>query len=389
MAYGSQSSNQITLATQIHQDIDSERPRLAEQQKVTSVLKCIFDKLNMTMHVLEMPWARAKRELRTGKVDGLFLTSENNISLGQPTNPIYLEKWHAYSSKPVKALGDSPRLGVIRGSDEQQWLQSHGVDFFMEAVSYSQLIKQLYADRVQAFIADSKTLEPDRFGNTDSDKLYSTFLRYAAKTLTFSKHYVAANPGLVHRFNASISACNTEVTQLSALERNKILDYVKTTVLPQFDSKMLEKISEKLVTTQPVQALITSEDEEWQKAFAEGKQTDTAKRILTNQISLRLREVKKNNPVIGEIMLTNSDGLLIAASDYTSDYWQGDEQKIISLEGADYSLSDIQYDESTRKFIAHFTCRLTKSIRDNDSGNAAILIVGVLLEDLLIESFLF
>ena len=74
-------------------------------------------------------------------------------------------------------------------------------------------------------------------------------------------------------------------------------------------------------------------------------------------------------------MFNNSDGLLIAASDYMSDFWQSDEQKITPLEHADYSLSDIEYDECTRKFIAHFTCRLTCNRQDNNSENAAILIV--------------
>ena len=130
-------------------------------------------------------------------------------------------------------------------------------------------------------------------------------------------------------------------------------------------------------------------DSAWRDAFAKGLRTQTAESLLTNDFSLKLRQIKKNNPVVGELMLTSASGVLIAASDYTSDYWQGDEEKITSLDNSHFYLSDIKYDESTRKFVAHYSRKLDGIKESEESDESAILIVGILLEDLLIETFLF
>ena len=379
----------IILATQFYQEQGNDNSLSREHERVMPVLQCIFDSLALDMVVLEMPWIRAKRELQSGNVEGIFLTSENNISLGVPTNPVYLEKWHAYTVKPPEELGRTLRLGVIRGSDEQQWLQSQGVSLFMEAVSYSQLVKQLSAERVQAFIADSKSFFLENLPTKGNDKLHSTFVRYAAKTLTFSKEYVASNPKILQQFNAAINQCNTDVTKLNKVERSKILDYVSTTVLPQFDDSMLENISralsEKLVDKNDVLATDTL----WREAFKSGARTPIAETILANTLSFELRRIKKNNPIIGEVMLTNTNGDLLGASDYTSDFWQGDEEKVSALKNMDVYLSDIKYDESTRKFIAHYSSRLQVKSDPEEAETEAYLIIGILLEDLLIETFLF
>ncbi|WP_414830862.1 hypothetical protein [Alteromonas sp. H39] len=387
--HGSTMPERILLATQVYQESGNDSLSIREHERIVPVLRCIFDNLSLDMEVLEMPWVRAKRELQAGNVEGIFLTSEKNISLGVPTNPVYLEKWHAYTVKPPDALGETPRLGVIRGSDEHQWLLSQGMSRFMEAVSYSQLFKLLSADRVQAFIADSKSLALDNMTTPNNNRLYSTFVRYAAKTLTFSKQYVESNPKIVQRFNASITHCNTEVTTLSEVERAKILEYVSTTVLPQFDNAIRENAFEALSALSADQSEILHADKLWRDAFTNGTRTAVADEILANELSISLRRIKKNNPVIGEIMLTNADGVLLAASDYTSDYWQGDEIKVSALEELDFYLSDIKYDESTRKFIAHYSSHLKQSPLYGAPEKPVILIVGILLEDLLIESFIF
>ncbi len=286
------SSDKITLATQLYQD-GVTGSQVFREKKIIPVLQCIFDDLGLEMDVLQMPWVRAKRELQAGNVEGIFLTSENNISLGVPTNPIYLEKWHAYTAKPASDLGGTPRLGVIRGSDEQQWLQTNGVTLFMEAVSYTQLVKQLVADRVQAFIADSKSLNFNHLASEETESLHSTFVRYAAKTLTFSKQYVAANPNVLQQFNAGINRCNTEITQLSEVERTKILEYVNTTILPQFDTSKLQNIPEQLTEVVPDEVDVMTIDSAWRDAFAKGLRTQTAESLLTNDFSLKLRQIKR------------------------------------------------------------------------------------------------
>ena len=49
-------------------------------------------------------------------------------------------------------------------------------------------------------------------------------------------------------------------------------------------------------------------------------------KILTNEVSMKLKSIVENNPYFDEIFLTGNYATIIAASNKTSDYYQGDEE---------------------------------------------------------------
>ena len=54
---------------------------------------------------------------------------------------------------------------------------------------------------------------------------------------------------------------------------------------------------------------------------------DFIKNFLTNECGQYLTKVKKENSFVGEIFVMDNKGAIVAESDKTSDYWQGDEDK--------------------------------------------------------------
>ena len=96
------------------------------------------------------------------------------------------------------------------------------------------------------------------------------------------------------------------------------------------------------------------------------------------------------------MLLTDRRGVLVASSEMTSDYWQGDEEKVIRpLHMASTTPTEhlygwfdrgddknptalIEYDESTRQFLVH----VSYLIRDKQ-GVAGILCLGINLENAL------
>lgn len=71
--------------------------------------------------------------------------------------------------------------------------------------------------------------------------------------------------------------------------------------------------------------------------------------------------------VISEVFIMDNHGLNVAASDATSDYWQGDEAKFTETYGMGASavhVGDIEYDESTQTYQG----QVSMAIADPDSG---------------------
>lgn len=81
---------------------------------------------------------------------------------------------------------------------------------------------------------------------------------------------------------------------------------------------------------------------------------------------LRTR-VAQSEGVITEVFVMDNRGLNVAASDATSDYWQGDEAKFIDTFGSgtqEVHISDIELDESTQTYQG----QVSVAIADPETG---------------------
>lgn len=130
------------------------------------------------------------------------------------------------------------------------------------------------------------------------------------------------------------------------------------------------------------QARIDRLDQEWQAAVGS---TDNAMiaAVLTGPAADFLRDrVAASGGRITEAFVTDNRGLNVAASDATSDYWQGDEDKFTKVfpvpDGV--FISAVELDESTQRYQGQISMTLT----DPQTGEAlGTLTVGIDAESLL------
>lgn len=110
----------------------------------------------------------------------------------------------------------------------------------------------------------------------------------------------------------------------------------------------------------------------------------TIRTVLENEAAAFLRErVAEAGGVITEVFVMDARGLNVAASDVTSDYWQGDEAKFIETfpNGAGgVHLGEVEFDESSQRFQGQISVTIT----DPSTGQAlGAMTVGVDAEALM------
>ena len=108
-----------------------------------------------------------------------------------------------------------------------------------------------------------------------------------------------------------------------------IRTYVETNIRPwASDAALVNAIkAQNAVTAAYNQAMIEEMDQTW-RAEVGSSNTPTITPVMTSPASEFLREkVNAAGGTISEIILMDGIGLNVAASDITSDYWQGDEAK--------------------------------------------------------------
>lgn len=101
------------------------------------------------------------------------------------------------------------------------------------------------------------------------------------------------------------------------------------------------------------QAMIDQLDQNW-RAEVGASDTPTITPVLTSAAADFLRQqVEAAGGRITEVFIMDSQGLNVAASHITSDYWQGDEAKFTETygQGADaVHMGGIEFDESTETY---------------------------------------
>ena len=130
-------------------------------------------------------------------------------------------------------------------------------------------------------------------------------------------------------------------------------------------------------------ARVESLDQTW-RAEVGTSATPTIDPVLENSASDFLREqVAKSNGRITEVFVMDAQGLNVATSAVTSDYWQGDEDKFQKTHGAGpgaVHFGDVEFDESSQTYQG----QISITIVDPDTGAPiGAMTVGVDAESLL------
>ena len=112
--------------------------------------------------------------------------------------------------------------------------------------------------------------------------------------------------------------------------------------------------------------------------------TPTITPVLQNSAAGFLRDqVAGSGAANTEIFVTDAQGLNVAASDITSDYWQGDEAKHSETYGqgpGSIHISEVEFDDSTQRFQAQVSFTLVDPATGQSIGAVT---VGVDAESLM------
>jgi len=107
-------------------------------------------------------------------------------------------------------------------------------------------------------------------------------------------------------------------------------------------------------------------DDQWQR-----QQTPPAAAgdLLNNPASRFLRDVAQNDTIYSELLLTDAQGRLVAASNITSDYFQADEEWWRdTFNGRGPNISDVLWDDSARTYAIEISVPVFAPGSDDVSG---------------------
>lgn len=372
------------------------------------VLQCALLQLPMTHTTNIVPWKRAKNNVRNGRSDGYF--SVMRLPEMEPyarlSAPLMLEKWFwfAFDRKLFQRPGfpSTVRIGVLRGSNQEGWLQEHQIPIAQSVNQLSSLLRLLSIRRIDTLLVDRQVMLQaleQRMGL--EQPLARQFERYASLGVYFSNHFLQQTPGFIHHFNDAISHCN-----VSNLRLNQEED-VALRQLSQQDSARLLSASDVLArvreanaqhgewTQQDIQRL----DGEWQRVItAQQPLPAWMEEVLHNALSQHLKSwLDAQDDRYTEAFIADAQGLLVASAQITSDYWQGDEEKFTQIfalaskpqnsqrsiswiDSAGGETGAIRFDDSSHRFLTHISYPLWQPGITTPVG---VLTLGINIEQVL------
>jgi len=355
-------------------------------------LKCIFRSMQQPFELQLMPRERAIYEVEQTRADGFF--SAIHMARAEPfarrSAPLALEKWYWYSNRdPAETLAGSPlpRTGAIRGSNQLAWLREQGVQVDQLASSTGQLLRLLDRGRIDRFIADQRTLRTELTQQSVSLRPgFEQFYKYATLGVYFSNAVLEREPLLLQRFNREVFYCLDETPTLNEAERVRLATlhgelYGHWPQLSQIlEAAKQQNTAHAQLTLKDIIAL----DNQWLEQRAVGAST-LADVVLGRPVSRWLRtQQRESSGLITEVILTDRHGLIVAASESTTDYWQGDEAKFseafFSKDDVPY-LGALNYDQSSEAYQVHISVPVR-----TDGEVIGVLIIGLNIERALLEA---
>ncbi|MFO7856322.1 MAG: hypothetical protein R6V44_14120 [Paracoccaceae bacterium] len=131
---------------------------------------------------------------------------------------------------------------------------------------------------------------------------------------------------------------------------------------------LLEAVRERNAGPDRSAAEIAALDADW-RAQVGASSAPLIESVTTGPASRRLQEMRDaSQGLLTEIILMDRQGLNVAVSDVTSDYWQGDEAKWTeTYGGGGVHVSDIEFDESTQTYQA----QISLPVADPETGRVA------------------
>jgi len=335
------------------------------------LVRCVFSYLPQEVALHVQPWRRVQREVLSGVSDGFFTAMEDPRinQYASLTDPLVLQKWYWFSRADTALDADPTTLrgGTILGSQQQLWYELNGYDNTLAAQDLPQLIKLLFAGRIDVILADRGHFnEATSALNVSADQYREKFFRYVPLGVYVGHHFSAKNPNFIAAFNHQIPQCVPEGFALSpheqALVRQRISPYFEHWLTAPVLFQALKKYNLKRAGL--AQPDVQKRDQQWQEAYRLGN-TDALDSLLATALMKHVSQWHAEDKLgyIREIIITDKRGMNVAARPYSSNYWQGQEAKFlqtITLAEGQWFFDTVQFDSSSRYFQVQVSVPITQ-----------------------------
>ena len=399
---------QAPAAIQLKLDTNTAPPyQLSSNGEVTGMavdgLACVMERLQIGYGINVVPWRRAQSNVRSGLSDGLFsvMRQPELEPYAKLSAPLVLEKWYWYSRDDallhrIDFPGDL-RIGVIRGSNQESWLEGAGLHYSQQVNQLDSLFKLLAIGRVDIILVDQQAMLTQQ--QLDTASLFRRFERYMPLGVYFSSAFLATQQEFLTKFNSQLAFCHCQGLDLTSDEA-KVL---RLRVDEDFAYWRKNNLVQQLLKSGPESDLeLLARDHLWQQVASTGQPFPAwMNEILRSPLSDALAEwQQRQQGQYSEVFISAASGQLLASSRLTSDYWQGDEEKLqqtlrqAKLDGPEVregwrdrnehgTNGSIDYDPSSQKFISHLSYPLWY-----DGQLVAVMTFGIQVEEVLRRSIM-
>ncbi len=372
---------------------------------ISGILNCMFSNIDYEYRVVFKPQKRGQMEVLKGLSQGAVLESKEVASALNTflSAPLVLQKWYLYypADAPSTSLHPKNNIAIMRGSGAKIWLnlfknnhenirdsniwQSLFRDLnLIEINSPKQILLMLKNKRVSGAIIDEKVftsvLDDEDIARTSFQR---RFIKYTPLGVLFNQKFLNDNPVFLDEFNQQIPLCTIKPTTLSHSEKNQVQGFAKKVYKNILAELIQDPITLEHILPSKDMAEIMVLDRQWRKEV-ESKKYRLIAEVINRPLSKRLTYLKnRDSKFITEILLMDHQGILIATSDITTDYWQGDEEKFQkTFPSKELFVSDLQYDNSTQTFQVQVSFPIISEVSRNVTG---VLTIGLDIEHILIH----
>ena len=378
-----ESKKDITIATYNsppHQYIDDN---MFKGENINT-LRCIFNKLNFNLTFIEFPLARALIELDKNTLDGVMPVGNNYAFNYRVTAPTSIEKWYwltNFKQEEPRDFGQKV-IGAVRGGTVHEWLTRNGYDVSALLNTKWQVLNMFIAGRVDAIIIDNSDSYRDiEFHRAiESIEHYLRFIKFEPHRLIFSNAAQSKYPNLINEFNENIKGCYPISLTLDQSEKSVVELYangVEAKMISFLKSYAIDYTLEDKISSKEADVV----NAQW-KLESSNKSGLLYNTVLKSRLSGLLQRIQENaNGDISEIMAIDKNGFTIAASQITTDLYQGDEAKFKKTfldQGYTIFVDDIVFDESTKQFQSQVSFTLPREL-----SSIAVITVGINIEKAL------
>lgn len=358
---------------------ESSEPQPVLRTPESEVLGCVFNRMQHRHEMVSKPWLRCLRETEQGLFSAVF-PLEENASLQedmQASDPLAIERWYWMSRHGLSEFKKA-RFAAIRGSNQHVWLEAKGLTVVAEANSITQLFDLLDSGRVTAIIATDQELALARQRGV---KHY--FIRYLPLRTYFSSQFLQQHHGFLGQFNANIHDCQPEDwVQLSDKDETRL----EALALSYRDAVQQVMMVPLLTQNARNQTMALSDIQQLDKLWT-GEQTpartELRQSVLASDLARQLRQLKQQSgDVIEEVFVMDNRGLLVASSDLSTDYWQGDEAKFTESFGRGPGrlfIDKVRFDQSSKAFLS----QISTTVVDSQGKAIGAVMIGIDVEQAL------